>query len=228
MVIVHEQIGVILICVSALLAYGQVPSPKYQVGTITAVMTHRNAPGETKGDLARYDVSVKIGNVVYVVLYTPRNGANSVEYSPGMDMLFSVGATTLTFNSKLSGKTEIPILRREILPARSALDWSKAPGQYFSMKQQHLSEVLGLTDDQQAKIKPTLEQEAGEAGQILWNPVLSREDKLEGYEKIVESSDAKIKPFLSPNQVDKLVKLRKQQKQDVKKLIAEPKTGKQD
>jgi hypothetical protein len=65
------------------------------------------------------------------------------------------------------------------------------------MKQQHLSEALGLSDDQQAKIKPTLEQESGEAGTILWDPVLSRKDKLKRYEKLVAASDAKIKPILS-------------------------------
>ncbi len=69
--------------------------------------------------MARYDVSVKIGNVLYVILYTPLNGANSVEYSPGIEMLFSVGSDTLTFNSKLSGTTQAPILRREVLPASS-------------------------------------------------------------------------------------------------------------
>ena len=95
------------------------------------------------------------------------------------------------------------------------------------MKQQHLSEALGLTDDQQAKIKPTLEQESGEAGTILWDPVLSRKDKLKRYEKLVVASDAKIKPILSTTQVDRLLELRKQQKAELRKLIAEQNAGKQ-
>jgi DNA polymerase III delta prime subunit len=95
------------------------------------------------------------------------------------------------------------------------------------MKQQHLSEALGLTDDQQAKIKPTLEQESGEAGTILWDPVLSRKDKLKRYEKLVAASDAKIKPILSTTQVDRLLELRKQQKAELRKLIAEQNAGKQ-
>lgn len=151
-----------------------------------------------------------------------------MEYSPGIEMLFSVGDNTLTFNSTLSGTTSAPILRREILPAESALDWSKAPGQYFSMKQQHLTEVLDLTDDQLAKIKPALEQETAEAGQFLWNPALSHKNKLERFEKLVRSSDAQIKPFLSPAQVQKLLELRKQQKQDLKKLMADQKADKHD
>jgi hypothetical protein len=224
---VHKQLGLVLICVSALWALGQTLSAKYQPGMITAVTTHQSAPGDGGEDVARYDVSVKIGNVLYVILYTPLNGANSVEYSPGIEMLFSVGSDTLTFNSKLSGTTQAPILRREVLPASSGLDWSKAQSQYFTMKQQHLSQALGLTDDQQARIKPTLEQEAGEASMILWDPILSRKEKLKRYEKLVADSDAKIKPNLFPTQVDRLLKLRKQQKAELKGLVSKQSSGKQ-
>ena len=218
----HTHMGVILICISALAGAGQTSSAKYQPGTITAVTVHQTAPGEAGEEATRYDVSVKIRNVVYTVLYTPRNGDNIVERSAGFEILFLVGSNTLTFNSKgSSGTTVVPILRREILPAEKGLDWSKAPSQYFSMKQQHLAEALGLTDDQQAKIKPLIEQESGEAGMILWTPVVSRKDRLKQYEKVVRASDAKIKPVLSPAQVSKLVELRKQQKVELKELIAE-------
>jgi hypothetical protein len=222
---VLKQICIILICLSTLASVGRASSSKYQPGTITAVTVHKNTPGEGGEDVARYDVSVKIRNVVYVVLYTPRNGANSVEYAPGIEMLFLVGSHTLTFNSKISGTTKLPIVSREIFPPQSGLDWSKAPSQYFSMKQQHMSEALGLTEDQQVKIKPLLEQEAGEAGAILWTPVVSRKDRLKQYEKIVKASDEKIKPFLTSTQVDRLLALRKRQKVELKDLIAEQKAG---
>jgi hypothetical protein len=80
---------------------------------------------------------------------------------------------------------------------------------------------LGLTDDQQAKLKPFIEQEAGEAGMILWTPVVPAKDRLKQFEKIVKASDAKIKPFLSPDQQVKLAEIRKQQKVELKQLIAE-------
>ena len=219
-----KQLSLVLFCVSALLAFGQTPTPKYQRGTITAVKPHQNAANEPTSDVVRYDVSVKIGNIVYLVLYTPRNGANSVEYAAGIDMLFAVGENVLTFNSKLSGTTEAPILHREVLPAKSGLDPTRAPGQYFSMKLQ----ALDLTDNQQAKIKPTLEQETTEVGQFMGDPVLSRKTKLDRYEKLVRSSDAKIKPLLSPTQAERLVELRKQQKEDVKRFISEQKSEKHD
>jgi len=225
---VLKHLSVILIGMSVLASFGQTSSAKYQPGTITAVTSHQNAPGESGDDSTRYDVSVKIRNVVYLVLYTPRAGDKSVEYYPGLGMLFLVGSNTLTCNSKTSEKIEMPILGREVLPAKTGIDWSKAPSQYFSLKQQHLSEALGLTEDQQAKIKPLIEQEAGEAGSILWTPVVPAKDRLEAFEKIVRASDAKIKAFLSPAQVNKLVALRKQQETELEELIAELKASERD
>ncbi len=219
-----KHLSVILIGLSALASVGQTSSGKYQPGTITAVTSHQNAPGEPGEDTARYDVSVKIKNVVYVVLYTPQAGDKSAEYYPGLDLLFLVGTNTVTFNGR-AGKLVMPILRREVLPAKSGIDWSKAPSQYFSMKQQHLSDALDLTEDQRSKIKPLIEQESGEASGFLWTPVVPAEDRLKRFDKLVSASDAKIKAFLSPAQVDKLVALRKQQKMELKELIAELKTS---
>jgi len=87
-------------------------------------------------------VAVKVGNTTYVVLYAPGNGANAVEYSLGVDLLILVGNDTLTFNSKLSGTTEVPILQKEALSPESKPDLSKMPGQYFSLKLQNLSQAL--------------------------------------------------------------------------------------
>lgn len=216
----------VLICTASLLALAQTPSSNYQRGTITAVTAHQNAPGESGRDVARYDVSVKVGNTVYVVLFTPPNGSNSVEYATGIDMLLLVGDDRLTFNSMVSGKTEMPILRRETSPAQGGLDLSKAPSQYFSMKLQNLSEKLTLSDDQQAKIRPILEQESGELSPLWNNPVISRKEKLDTLEKVVRASDEKIRPILSQSQREKLQEMRKEQKDQLKKLIADKTAGK--
>jgi len=55
-----KVLGLALVCV-AILSLAQTDSSKYQSGTITAVTRHQNAPGETGEDVARYDVSVKVG-----------------------------------------------------------------------------------------------------------------------------------------------------------------------
>lgn len=196
----------------------QPPSSEYERGTIVAVVRH---PSSQKLNLFRYDVSVQIRNTIYTVLYTPPNGAQSIEYSTGIDLLFLIGKTTLTFPSKLTGTTELPILRTETVADKSALDWSKAPSQYFSLKLQHLSESLDLSADQQAKIKPIVEQETGEAAQVIFTSVIPRKERLDRWGKIVHSSDQKMKTILSQAQWDKLQGIRKQQRQELKELIAQ-------
>ena len=207
----------ILTCIAILPTVGQTSSPKYERGTIVAVAPRQTAPGDA---ITQYDVSIQVRDTTYVVLYTPPNGANGVEYAAGIDLLVLVGQDKLTFPSKLTGTTEVPILRRETRPAQSVLDWSKAPSQYFAMKMEHLSESLDLSDDQRARIKPIAEQETGEAGQVCFTTTIPRKERLKRWGKIVHSSDAKMKPILSQTQWEKLQQIRKQQKQDLQHLIA--------
>ena len=115
----------------------------------------------------------------------------------------------------------MPILRRESAPTTTGIDWSRAPGEYFTQKLRHLSEKLDLTPDQQAQIKPILEQEAGEAGQFIANPVLSAEDKLKKLETIVRSSDQKLKPILSADQWQTLQDMRRQQRRELRESLSE-------
>jgi len=212
---------IIIMCVAFPLAPCQTAPPKYQVGTIIAVAQHQQTPSDAEGTVTRYDVSVKVRNTVYVVLYTPPNSMKTVEYAAGSDLLVLIGKDTLTFSNKFGGTTEVPILRTEALPAQPTIDWSKAAGQYFSMKMQNLTEKLDLSEEQQAKIKPIAEQERGEVGGVCFTPTIPRKERLDRFEKIVRSSDAKMKPILSQTQWEKLQALRKEQKQELKKLIAE-------
>lgn len=220
-------LNAILLCVVCFPAYCQTASPKYQSGTIVAVAAHQSAPGQNDRDVVRYEVSVKVNNTLYVVLYTPPSGYNGVEFSPGLGKLFLVGIDTLTFNSNLSGTTEVPILRRQTQFARSGLDWTKAPGQYFSMMLEQLTESLKLSDDQQVRIKPILEQESSECGRYWGNPVVSSDQKLREYEKIVRSSDGKMKRVLTQTQLQQLQEVRRGQKDDLKEILAKQKASKQ-
>jgi hypothetical protein len=214
----HGWLGPILTCAAVLFAPGQTPSSKYQPATITAVSTHQS-PGQPEGNVTEYDISVKVGNTTYLVLYAPPNPSNAVKYWVGRDLQVLVGSNMLTLKSVVSEDTEVPILRRETLPAQSP-DWSQACGQYFSKKVQHLSEILVLTTSQQAEIKPILDQEAGDVTEICLDPVLSRVDKVNQYKRLVRASDEKIKPVLSPSQLQQLTNLRKEQKQGLEEIIA--------
>jgi Spy/CpxP family protein refolding chaperone len=184
-----------------------------------AVEGHKDASsGDNK--LIQYDISVRLDDTAYVVLYTPPDGANKAEYSVGLEFLFCVGENTLRFPEKFGGHTELPILTTKKLPPQPAIDWSKAPGQYFVMKMKNLSTSLNLSEEQQANIKSIAEQESAEAGAVIFTPVVSRKERLSQWEKIVRSSDVKMKPILTVEQWGKLQEMRKDQKQELKGLIA--------
>jgi len=100
---------VLLIALVTMPAFCQVPADKYAAGTVTEVVKH---PGETSATAGgvKYDVSVKVGNTIYVVLYTPPNGTSIVEYRVGADLPVLIGDKTLTFNDLTGDKHELPIL----------------------------------------------------------------------------------------------------------------------
>jgi hypothetical protein len=210
----------LLVCIVTLPVFCQAPSPNPQVATITAVTLHPKNAEKGGRPMAQYDVSLKVGDTVYVVLFAPASGSTTVEYSVGMNVVVQVGSESIKF-TKLGRTSEVHILRRESAPATTGFDWSRAPSEYFSQKLQHLSEKLDLTPDQQAQIKPILEQEAGEAGQIISNPVLSTDDKLNKLETIVRSSDQKLKPILSTDQWQTLQDMRGQQKRELRESLSE-------
>jgi len=205
-----------MLFLSTLFALSQT-TPKFRPGTIMAVTPHPNSANGQDHDGPAYDVSVKVGDTLYVVLYAPHNASRTVAYTAGMQLLVAVNKDTLTFNRQET-PVDVPILRRESLPPGPTLDWSKAPGQYFSMKLENLTTKLGLTDDQQTKIKPILEQESGELAPYWNNPSVTRKEKLDILEKVVLSSDAKMKPILTADQWDKLQTMRTAQKQELKDL----------
>jgi Spy/CpxP family protein refolding chaperone len=192
---------------------------KYQPGTIVAVERHGNVSGGDNKS-AQYDVSVRMDDSVYTVLYSPRDGSNTVEYSVGHEFLFRVGENTLTFPERFGSNSDLPILATKKLATQPSIDWSKAPGQYFVMKMKNLSESLNLSDEQQTKIKPIAEQESAEAGAVIFTPVVSRKERMSQWEKIVRSSDMKMKSILSEEQWQKLQGIRKDQKRELKDLIA--------
>jgi Spy/CpxP family protein refolding chaperone len=183
------------------------------------VNLHQKDAENGGGAVTQYDVSLKVDDAVYVVLYTPASGSTAVKYSAGMNVVVQVGSESIKF-TKLGQTSEVPILSRESAPTATGIDWSRAPGEYFSQKLRHLSEKLDLTPDQQAQIKHVLEQEAGEAGQFISNPVLSTKDKLKKLETIVRSSDQKLKPILSADQWQTLQNMRKQQRRELRESLS--------
>ena len=84
---------------------------KYQLGTITDVKPHQ-AAANAGSDVVSYDVSVKVADTIYLVLYTPPLGMNTVRYATGRDLLVLVGKNTITYNDILGQSLEVPIMGR--------------------------------------------------------------------------------------------------------------------
>ena len=102
---------VIWICLIALSAFGQ-SSEKYQLATITAVKPHQ-AQGDSGTEIVSYDVSVKVGDTIYQVLYTPPLGASTVKYAAGRNLLVLVGEKTIRYNDIVGQSMEVPIVSRK-------------------------------------------------------------------------------------------------------------------
>ena len=113
----RRLICVICICLGTFPALCQSAS-KYQVGTIVDVKTHQ-AVEEAGSDVVRYDVSLKVGDTIYLVLYTPQLGMNTVKYSVGRDLLVLVDKKTVTYNDLLGQSFEVPIINQR--PAASVM-----------------------------------------------------------------------------------------------------------
>ena len=101
-------VTVFFLCVTTLPAFCQ-SAPKWQVGIITEVTIHQTTEEAGASDVTSYDVSVKVGDMIYVVLYTPPLGQETVKYAAGRDLLVLVGETSIRYNDLLGQPYDVPI-----------------------------------------------------------------------------------------------------------------------
>lgn len=105
----RKQISVLALCLLTLPALCQPTSKsKYQVATITEVAP-RYANGDKTSEATSYDVSVKVGDTIYVVLYLTPLGEVGPKYAAGRSLLVLVGKDAITFNDFLGRSLQVPI-----------------------------------------------------------------------------------------------------------------------
>ena len=90
---------------------------KYQVGTITQVRSRQNAEVGAP-DAVVYDVSVKVGDTIYTVLYRLTPGEQTVKYIAGRDLVVLVSETTIQYIDLVGQSHELWIESRT--PAANA------------------------------------------------------------------------------------------------------------
>jgi len=100
-----KVIGVICVCLVTFPLFSEA-QPKYEVATIMDVQLHEDSTSE----VVSYDVTVKVGRTIYLVLFTPPDGTNVVKYVAGCEMLVLVGKKTITYNDMLGQSWEVPIV----------------------------------------------------------------------------------------------------------------------
>jgi Spy/CpxP family protein refolding chaperone len=76
----------------------------------------------------------------------------------------------------------------------------------------HLSEKLNLTEDQQSKLKPILEDQRKQMEQIRDDSALSRQDRFGKMQELRQSSDTQIKSVLNEEQQKNFDKMREEQR----------------
>ena len=103
----RRLIPVFTLCLVTFPAFCQSAS-KWQIATITEVKPHP-APGEDASDPLTYDVSVKVGDTIYLVRYTTPAGELAPKYASGREMLVLVGKNTITYNDMLGRSLQVPI-----------------------------------------------------------------------------------------------------------------------
>ena len=103
----QRLIAVIVLCLLTFPALCQSTS-KSQIGFITEVKP-RPAAGGSASDPTSYDISVKVGDTIYVVLYTQPLGELPAKYSTGHELLVLVGKNTITYNDMLGRSLQVPI-----------------------------------------------------------------------------------------------------------------------
>lgn len=99
-----------LLCAGAAFAFGQATALKESA----TILDLRNHPGSPR-DHAWYDISLRVGNTIYTILYTQPAGAYGIEFSVGDELLVSIGTKTITYNDTPTTCREVPIVSRQSL-----------------------------------------------------------------------------------------------------------------
>lgn len=112
-----KKFALTCMCLCAVFAFSQsAAKTKYRIATVLAVAPH-GSNGSADSSTPSYDVSVRVGNTVYVVLYTPPLGMQDVNYAAGAEVVVLVGEKTITYNDISGNSIDVPILRRKTIAA---------------------------------------------------------------------------------------------------------------
>jgi Spy/CpxP family protein refolding chaperone len=85
-------------------------------------------------------------------------------------------------------------------PPQGGGGWQRGQMPTPEQRLQRMTQALNLTEDQQAKIKPILENESTQMQSLRSDTSLSQEDRMAKMKQIRESTTSQINPILTPDQ----------------------------
>jgi len=105
-------LGIAVICLCLFILPAVCESAKYEVGTIVAVNARQSANSDPFA-AGNYEISVKVAETIYTVLYVDTLGTGAVKHAAGRELLVCVGKNTITYNDILGRSQEVPIIGRK-------------------------------------------------------------------------------------------------------------------
>lgn len=109
-----RKLWIIVFVVASLVSVAQ--KTEWQHGVIVAVAKHPDSQA-ADSQVSSYEISVRVGNSVYVVSYVVPRNSTMVEYRVGADLVVLVEETRLTFNDLQGNPHTVKILRKETAAA---------------------------------------------------------------------------------------------------------------
>lgn len=105
-------LGILILLLPAMaFAQASTTPSSYQPATITSVKPHQG-PESSNPDDALYEVSIRAGETVYVVLTPVPPPAGSAPYAVGRQVLVRIGVDTITWNDIMGQSYKAAILSR--------------------------------------------------------------------------------------------------------------------
>lgn len=106
---------------TAITLLGQSETQKYQSATVLDAKEHQGPVSDKAEDpsITRYDITIRVKDTEYVVLFTPRPGTHGFQYMNGTTLLVLVKDNTVTFNDILGRSMTAPILSQRPAASRN-------------------------------------------------------------------------------------------------------------
>ena len=126
-------------------------------------------------------------------------------------LIAAIALGTLMALSPASPAQEKQDAPKPAAPAAPAIPATPAPAPAARPRPdrtKQLAAMLNLTEEQQTKVKPVMEEEAKKTQELRDQKDLSPEDRRAKYTEIRNGTTAKLKPILTTEQWDKWEKLR--------------------